>query len=46
MHYTFNVSMLLLQRKITWQTFKYALRKRPVAVSGPRGGYVVDPAFE
>ncbi|MFM0149669.1 hypothetical protein [Paraburkholderia sp. RL18-085-BIA-A] len=46
MRYTFNAGMLLLKRKITWQTFKYAMLKRPVAVAGPRGGYIVDPDFE
>jgi hypothetical protein len=46
MQYTLNVALLLLRRKITWQTFRYAMHKRPVAVAGPQGGYIVDPEFE
>lgn len=45
MRYAFNVATLFLQQKITWQTLRYALRERPVAVAGRRGGYIVDPDF-
>jgi hypothetical protein len=46
MRYAFNVLVLLMQRRISLQTFRYALRERPVAVAGRNGGYVVDPDFE
>lgn len=46
MRYTFNVAFRLLRGKITLRTFKYARCKRPVAVAGPQGGYIVDPTFE
>ncbi|SOE91500.1 hypothetical protein SAMN05446927_8429 [Caballeronia arationis] len=46
MQYAFNVGRLLLRRRITWQTFKYSLRERPIAVAGRAGSYVVDPDFE
>jgi hypothetical protein len=45
MLYAFNVGRLLLRRRITWQTFKYSLRERPIAVAGRAGCYVVDPEF-
>jgi hypothetical protein len=44
--YAFNVGRLLLRRRITWQTFKYSLRARPIAVAGRGGGYIVDPEFD
>jgi len=46
MRYAINVGRLLLRRRITWQTFRYSLRERPVAVAGRAGGYVVDPDFD
>lgn len=46
MRYEFNAGRLLLRRRITWQTFKYSLRERPVAVAGRAGCYVVDPHFD
>lgn len=46
MRYAINVGRLLLRRKITWQTFKYSLRERPIAVAGHGGCYVVDPNFD
>jgi len=41
-----RVGRLLLRRRITWQTFKYSLRERPIAVAGRAGCYVVDPDFD
>lgn len=46
MRYVLNVVTLFLRREIDWRTLRYALRERPVAVAGRRGGYIVDPDFE
>lgn len=42
MRYVFNVIELFLQQKITWQTLRYALRERPIAVAGQRGAYITE----
>lgn len=45
-NYFFNAFQLLLERKISYLTFRMALRQRPIAVAGRHGSYVVDPDFE
>lgn len=44
--YFVNVIRLVAARRITLATAIYALRERPIAVAGKRGGYVVDPNWE
>lgn len=46
MRYGWNVLSLLLAREISCRTAVMALRKRPAAVAGKRGGFIVDPEFE
>ena len=38
--------MLLVKRKINWQTALMAVRDRPVAVAGRGGSYAVDPDYD
>ena len=40
--YTINALLLLINRRITWQTFLYAVRERPIAVAGKGGSYQID----
>lgn len=44
--YALNVAALFLRRKITIRTAIYALRNKPAAVCGARGGYIVAPGFD
>lgn len=44
--YALNVAALFIRRKITIRTAIYALRKKPVAVCGVGGGYIVAPGFD
>ncbi len=41
--YIVNVLNLWWERKITFQTVVHALRRRPIAVAGKGGAYIVDP---
>lgn len=41
--YTLNVLTLWCKRKIDFPIVVYALKKRPIAVAGRGGAYIVDP---
>lgn len=41
--YFFNLMKLFLARKINFQTVKWAMKERPIAVCGRGGSYEVDP---
>lgn len=39
--YFLNVTQLVISRDITWQTYRYALAKRPAAVCGRKFALIV-----
>ena len=43
--YLIEVTGLALRSKITWTTWRYALKQYPVAVCGHEHAWVVDPSF-
>jgi len=44
--YIFRLTRLLMRREIPLRIFIYALRKKPGAVVGKHGSFIVDPYFD
>lgn len=45
LHYQFALAVLLAKREIDFRTWRYAARKRPIAVFGWRCAWIVDSSF-